>query len=87
MRIKNGLYDIYITYGKNTEKIKAMEELGELYLALQKEDLENIYEEVADVLNVIEHIKTMYNLDNKKILKIRHNKVKRELDRIYARIE
>ena len=87
MRIKNGLYDIYITYGKNTEKIKAMEELGELYLALQKEDLENIYEEVADVLNVIEHIKTMYNLDNKKILKIRHDKVKRELDRINARIE
>ena len=87
MRIKNGLYDIYITYGKNTEKIKAMEELGELYLALQKEDLENIYEEVADVLNVIEHIKTIYNLDNKKILKIRHDKVKRELDRINARIE
>ena len=87
MRIKNGLYDIYITYGKNTEKIKAMEELSELYLALQKEDLENIYEEVADVLNVIEHIKTMYNLNNTKILKIRHNKVKRELDRINARIE
>ena len=87
MRIKNGLYDIYITYGKNTEKIKAMAELGELYLALQKEDLENIYEEVADVLNVIEHIKTMYNLDNKKILKIRHDKVERELDRINARIE
>ena len=87
MRLKNGLYDIYITYGKNTEKIKAMEELGELYLALQKEDLENIYEEVADVLNVIEHIKTMYNLNNTKILKIRHNKVKRELDRINARIE
>ena len=87
MRIKNGLYDIYITYGKNTEKIKAMEELGELYLALQKEDLENIYEEVADVLNVIEHIKTMYNLNNTKILKIRHNKVKRELERINARIE
>ena len=87
MRIKNGLYDIYITYGKNTEKIKAMEELGELYLALQKEDLENIYEEVADVLNVIEHIKTMYNLNNTKILKIRHNKVKRELNRINARIE
>ena len=67
MRLKNGLYDIYITYGKNTEKIKAMEELGELYLAIQKEDLENIYEEVADVLNVIEHIKTMYKLNNKKI--------------------
>ena len=87
MRLKNGLYDIYITYGKNTEKIKAMEELGELYQALQKEDLENIYEEVADVLNVIDHIKTIYNLDNKKILKIRHDKVKRELDRINARIE
>ena len=87
MRLKNGLYDIYITYGKNTEKIKAMEELGELYLALQKEDLENIYEEVADVLNVIEHIKIIYNLNNTKILKIRHNKVKRELDRINARIE
>ena len=87
MRIKNGLYDIYITYGKNTEKIKAMEELTELYHALEIEDLENIYEEVADVLNVIEHIKTIYNLDNKKILKIRHDKVKRELDRINARIE
>ena len=87
MRIKNGLYDIYITYGKNTEKIKAMEELSELYHALETEDIENIYEEVADVLNVIEHIKTIYNLDNKKILKIRHDKVKRELDRINARIE
>ena len=87
MRIKNGLYDIYITYGKNTQKIKAMEELSELYHALEIEDLENIYEEVADVLNVIEHIKTIYNLDNKKILKIRHDKVKRELDRINARIE
>ena len=87
MRIKNCLYDIYISYGKNTEKIKAMEELSELYHALEIEDIENIYEEVADVLNVIEHIKTIYNLDNKKILKIRHDKVKRELDRINARIE
>ena len=87
MRIKNGLYDIYITYGKNTEKIKAMEELTELYHALEIEDIENIYEEVADVLNVIEHIKTMYNLNNTKILKIRHDKVKRELNRINARIE
>ena len=87
MKIKNGLYDIYITYGKNTEKIKAMEELGELYHALETEDIEKIYEEVADVLNVIEHIKTMYNINNKKILKIRHDKVKRELDRINARIE
>ena len=87
MRLKNGLYDIYITYGKNTEKIKAMEELTELYHALEIEDIENIYEEVADVLNVIEHIKTMYNLNNKKILQIRHDKVKRELDRISAIIE
>ena len=87
MWLKNGLYDIYITYGKNTEKKKAMEELGELYHALEIEDIDNIYEEEAYVLNVIEHIKTMYNLDNKKIIKIRHDKVKRELDRINARIE
>ena len=87
MRIKNGLYDIYITYGRNTQKIKAMEELAELYHALEIEDLVNVYEEVADVLNVIEHIKTIFNLDNKKILKLRHYKVKRELDRINARIE
>ena len=87
MRLKNGLYDIYITYGRQNQKIKAMEELGELYHALETEDIDNIYEEVADVLNVIEHIKTIYNLDNKKILKIRHYKVQRELDRINARIE
>ena len=87
MRIKNGLYDIYVTYGRQNQKIKAMEELGELYHALETEDIENIYEEVADVLNVIEHIKTIYNLDNKKILKLRHYKVQRELDRINARIE
>ena len=87
MRLKNGLYDIYITYGRNTQKIKAMEELAELYHALEIEDLDNVYEEVADVLNVIEHIKTIFNLDNKKILKLRHYKVKRELDRINARIE
>ena len=87
MRLKNGLYDIYITYGRNIQKLKAMEELGELFQALRTEDIDNIYEEVADVLNVIEHIKTLYNLDNKKILKIRHDKVKRELNRINARIE
>ena len=87
MRLKNGLYDIYITYGRDNQKLKATEELNELLQALEKEDLDNIYEEVADVLNVIEHIKTIYNLDNKKILKIRHDKVKRELDRINARIE
>ena len=87
MRIKNGLYDIYITYGRDKQKLKTMEELNELLIALDYEDLDNIYEEVADVLNVIEHIKTMYNLDNKKILKIRHDKVKRELDRINARLE
>lgn len=87
MTIKNGLYDIYITYGRQNQKIKAMEELGELYHALETEDIDNIYEEVADVLNVIEHIKTIYNLDNKKILKLRHYKVQRELDRINARIE
>ena len=87
MRIKNGLYDIYITYGRQNQKIKAMEELGDLYHALETEDLENIYEEVADVLNVIEHIKTIYKLDSAKILKIRHLKVQRELDRINARIE
>ena len=87
MRIKNGLYDIYITYGRDNQKLKATEELNELLQALEKEDLDNIYEEVADVLNVIEHIKTIYNLDNKKILKIRHNKVERELNRINARIE
>ena len=87
MRIKNGLYDIYITYGRDTQKLKATEELNELLQALETEDIENFYEEVADVLNVIEHIKTLYNLDNKKILKIRHHKVQRELDRINARIE
>ena len=87
MRLKNGLYDIYITYGRQNQKIKAMEELGELNHALEIEDIDNIYEEVADVLNVIEHIKTIYNLDNKKILKIRHDKVKRELNRINARLE
>ena len=87
MRIKNGLYDIYITYGRDNQKLKAKQELNELLQALEKQDLHNIYEEVADVLNVIEHIKTIYNLDNKKILKIRHNKVQRELDRINARIE
>ena len=87
MRIKNGLYDIYITYGRDNQKLKATEELNELLQALETEDIENIYEEVADVLNVIEHIKTLYNLDNKKILKLRHYKVQRELDRINARIE
>ena len=87
MRIKNGLYDIYISYGRQNQKLKATEELNELLQALESEDIENIYEEVADVLNVIEHIKIIYNLDNKKILKLRHYKVQRELNRINARIE
>ena len=43
MRIKNGLYDIYITYGKNREKLKAMEELGELFQALRTEDIDKYH--------------------------------------------
>lgn len=65
--------DIYIkainTFGPNQQIIKSMEELGELTTALarhffeNKEDVQNIHEEIADVEIMLNQLKIIFNED------------------------
>lgn len=55
-------------YGKELQQVVAMEELAELQQAISKAvrgkvDTDNLAEEIADVLIVIEQIKLIYGID------------------------
>ena len=55
--LENGLQLISLKYGRKVTLEKCKEELEELIQALNKNDFENIHEEVADVYNILSHIK------------------------------
>ena len=58
------------------------EELEELIQALNKNDFENVHEEVADVYNILSHIKAYYNISDEEIKERQQYKVKRQLKRM-----
>lgn len=69
-------------YGRKVTLEKCKEELQELIDAINKNDFENVHEEVADVYNILSHIKAYYNITDEEI-KIRQNyKVNRQFERI-----
>ena len=65
--IDNGLQLIRLKYGIKSTLEKRNEELQELIEALEKRDMENIHEEVADVYNILSHIKAYYNITDEEI--------------------
>ena len=65
---------------KTLEKCK--EELQELIDAINKNDFENVHEEVADVYNILSHIKAYYNISDEEINERQVYKAKRQLKRI-----
>ena len=80
--LENGLQLIRLKYGRKATLEKCKEELYELIGALEKRDMENIHEEVADVYNILSHIKAYYNISDEEIKERQHYKVKRQLKRM-----
>lgn len=80
--LENGLQLIRLKYGRKITLEKCKEELQELIEALEKRDMENIHEEVADVYNILSHIKAYYNISDEEIKERQQYKVKRQLKRM-----
>ena len=80
--LENGLQLIRLKYGRKVTLEKCKEELQELIEALEKRDMENIHEEVADVYNILSHIKAYYNISDDEIKERQQYKVKRQLKRM-----
>ena len=80
--LENGLQLIRLKYGRKTTLEKCKEQLQELIEALEKRDMENIHEEVADVYNILSHIKAYYNISDEEIKERQQYKVKRQLKRM-----
>lgn len=75
-------------YGQENQIIKCVEELSELsqnlckYLGSDKIDLALITEELADVENMLDQLKIIFNLDAELIEKLRIFKLNRTIERI-----
>ena len=80
--LENGLQLIRLHYGRKITLEKCKEELEELIQALNKNDFENVHEEVADVYNILSHIKSFYNITDDEIKCRQKYKVRRQLKRI-----
>ena len=80
--LENGLQLIRLKYGRKVTLEKCKEELEELIQALNKNDFENVHEEVADVYNILSHIKAYYNIGDDEIKERQQYKVKRQLKRM-----
>ena len=80
--LENGLQLIRLKYGRKVTLEKCKEELQELIEALEKRDMENIHEEVADVYYILSHIKAYYNISDDEIKERQQYKVKRQLKRM-----
>lgn len=73
---------IFSHYGEEHQKKQLIQELGELIVAITKDDLENVIEEMADVEVMLDQFKINCPKINKKIDTAMLNKVSRQLRRI-----
>ena len=69
-------------YGRKLTLEKCKEELQELIQAINNNDFENVHEEVADVYNILSHLKAYYNISDEEIKERQKYKAKRQLKRI-----
>lgn len=84
--IDNRVKFILNIYGEEAQAKKVIEELAELQRAIVKEDVDNIHEEIADVLIMLEQLMAFEVIDTKKIDEIIESKIERELKRIADRV-
>ena len=80
--IESNLQVIRHHYGRKIALEKCKEELQELIDAINKNDYENVHEEVADVYNILSHIKAYYNISDEEIKERQLYKAKRQILRI-----
>ena len=73
---------IFSHYGEEHQKKQLIQELGELIVAITKDDLENVIEEMVDVEVMLDQFKINYPKINNKIDTAMLNKVNRQLRRI-----
>ena len=73
---------IRLHYGRKVTLEKCKEELQELIQAINKNDFENVHEEVADVYNILSHLKAYYNISDEEIKERQKYKAKRQFKRI-----
>ena len=75
------------TYGETSQEIVAMEECGELIQSISKNfrgvgKVEDVVEELADVLIMIEQLKVIYHIEDKEIydaIEFKVNRLKRRI--------
>ena len=80
--MKVELIQIIAYYGEKHQKNKAIEELLELASAIYDNDKENVIEEIADVLIMIEQMQLIFGITNDDIQKVKEFKIKRTLERM-----
>lgn len=73
---------IFDHYGEENQKKQLVQELAELIVAITKNDLENIIEEMADVEVMLDQFKIIHPKINGEIDKTMLLKVTRQLNRI-----
>lgn len=73
---------IRLHYGRKVTLEKCKEELEELIQAINKNNFENVHEEVADVYNILSHLKAYYNISDEEIKERQKYKARRQIKRI-----
>ena len=73
---------IRLHYGRKVTLEKCKEELQELIQAINKNNFENVHEEVADVYNILSHLKAYYNISDEEIKERQLYKARRQIKRI-----
>ena len=80
--MKDKLLTIFNTYGKSQQASKLLEEVGEFIETIMNEDKENMVQEIADVLNMVEQFMYYYDIDIRDVIEIKHQKIDRTISRI-----
>lgn len=81
-KIDNRIKFILNYYGEEAQAKKVIEELAELQRAIVREDIDNVHEEIADVIIMLEQLMAFEVIDTKKIDRIIEEKIERQLKRI-----
>lgn len=67
-------------FGLENQRIKIIEECSELITAIAKNDLENITEEIADVLIMVQQLMYLYDIEDN-VKEMIEFKIKRTVER------
>lgn len=82
---KQKLQEIISYFGEDNQKLKAIEELSELTIAIinaKNDKTENLIEEIADVEIMIKQLKMIYKIDKFEIKRMKEFKIERTLKMI-----